>query len=81
MIEAYSVLPFALTVNGALCCWDIYLRVPTAGVKFIINCSLFLQKFKGAGDAETKDWLCFFIKLRVSLVNLKTSGVMYRMAL
>ena len=33
--------------------------LPTTSAKFIIKCSLFLLKFKGAGQAQTKDWLCF----------------------
>jgi hypothetical protein len=38
---------------------DIYFRQPTTTAKFIIKCSLFVQKFKDAGQAETEDWLCF----------------------
>ena len=45
--------------SRALCCWDIYFRPPTTAAKFIIKSSLFLQKFKDAGQAETEDWLCF----------------------
>ncbi len=43
----------------ALCCWDIYFRLPTTAAKFIIKSSLFVQKFKDAGQAQTEDWLCF----------------------
>jgi len=35
--------------SRALCCWDIYSRLPTAAAKFIIKWSLFLLKFKDAG--------------------------------
>ena len=35
------------------------LRPPTAAAKFIIKCSMLVQKFKDAGHAETEDWLCF----------------------
>jgi hypothetical protein len=33
--------------------------LPGTAAKFIIKCSLFLLKFKDAGQAETEDWLCF----------------------
>jgi hypothetical protein len=35
--------------------------LPGTAAKFIIKCSLFLQKFKGAGQAETEEWLCFWL--------------------
>jgi hypothetical protein len=35
-----------------------YFPQPITDFKFIIKCSLFLQKFKDAGQAETEDWLC-----------------------
>jgi hypothetical protein len=41
--------------------WDIIFHPPTTAVKFIIKCSLFLQKFKDAGPAKTEDWLCFWL--------------------
>jgi len=43
----------------ALCCWDINFRQPVTDAKFIINSSLFIQGIKDAGQAQTKDWLCF----------------------
>jgi hypothetical protein len=33
--------------------------LPVTAAKFIIKSSLFVQMFKGACLAETKDWLCF----------------------
>jgi hypothetical protein len=33
--------------------------LPGTDAKFIIKSSLFLQKFKDAGQAETNAWLCF----------------------
>ncbi len=55
-ISAVKKLPLT---TGALCCWDIYFRLPTTAAKFMIKCSLFALKFKDAGPAETEDWLCF----------------------
>jgi hypothetical protein len=43
----------------ALCCWDITFRQPVTAAKFIIKSSLFVQKFKDAGQTETDDWLCY----------------------
>jgi hypothetical protein len=34
-------------------------RQPVTAAKFISKSSLFLQKFKDAGQAETEDRLCF----------------------
>jgi hypothetical protein len=48
------------TTVRALCCWDVNFRPPTTAAKFIIKCSLFVQKFKVAGQAATEDWLCFW---------------------
>jgi hypothetical protein len=40
-------------------CWDITIRQPGTDAKFIIKSSMFVQKFKDAGQAETDAWLCF----------------------
>jgi hypothetical protein len=46
------------TTFGDLCCWDITFRQPVTAAKYIIKSSLYLQKFKDAGQAETDAWLC-----------------------
>jgi len=47
------------STHRALCCWDITIRPPGTDAKFIFKSLLFVQKFKDAGQAVTKDWLCF----------------------
>jgi len=37
--------------------------MPGTDAKFIIKSSLFLLKIKVAGQAQTEDWLCFWLKI------------------
>jgi len=55
--EVNCSMPFQPT-SRPLCCWEICFRQPTTAVKLLIKSSLFVQKFKGAGQGETEDWLC-----------------------
>jgi len=38
-------------------------RQPVTAAKFIIKSSFFMLKLKDTGQAETKDWLCFLLKI------------------
>ena len=49
------------TTDRALCCWGITFRLPVTAAKYIIKSSLYLQKFKDAGQAETDAWLCYWL--------------------
>jgi len=60
MLKSVRLLVKGYTQRPGLYAVGIFANVlPTTVAKFIIKSSLFVLKFKDAGQAKTEDWLCF----------------------
>jgi hypothetical protein len=62
-IKNLKSVALRLLRGRALCSWDSNFRLPITDAKFMIKSSLLVLKFKDAGQAETEDWLCFWLML------------------